>query len=75
MRWTSHVARMGRENGAYRVSVGKAEGKGLCEKPTWRREDNIKVDFQDVGVNRCYLAEDGDRCQAVVNWVMNLCVP
>jgi len=27
MRWTGHVARMGEERGAYRVLVGKLEGK------------------------------------------------
>jgi len=66
---------MGRENGAYRVSVGKPEDKGLREKPMRRWEDNIKVDIQDIGVKRIDLAEDGDRCQAVVNRVMNLWIP
>ena len=27
MRWAGHVARMGEERGAYRVLVGKSEGK------------------------------------------------
>jgi hypothetical protein len=27
MRWAGHVARMGEERGAYRVLVGKPEGK------------------------------------------------
>ena len=49
MRWTSHVASMGRHNGAYRVSVGKPDGKGLREKPMQRGEDNVKLDFHDIG--------------------------
>ena len=34
-----------------------------------------KLDFQDISVNLSDLAEDGDRCQAVVNRVMNLWIP
>ena len=40
---------MGRHNGAYRVSVGKPDGKGLREKPMQRGEDNVKLDFHDIG--------------------------
>jgi hypothetical protein len=66
---------MGRQNGAYMVSVGKPDGKGLREKPMQRWEGNIRVEFQNINVNRSDLAEDGDRCEAVVNRVMNVFVP
>jgi len=33
MRWAGHVARMGEENGAYRVSVGKPGVKRPLERP------------------------------------------
>ena len=46
---TGHVARMGDSTGAYRVLVGKAEGKRPLGKPRRRREDNIKMDLQEVG--------------------------
>jgi hypothetical protein len=31
MRWTRHVARLGKGRGVYRVLVGKPEGKNHCE--------------------------------------------
>jgi hypothetical protein len=39
----------GEKKGAYRVLVGKPEGKRLLVRPKSRWEDNIKVDLQDVG--------------------------
>jgi hypothetical protein len=33
----------------YRVLVGKPGGKSPLERPRWRREDNIKMDLQEVG--------------------------
>ena len=33
----------------YRVLVGKREGKRPLERPWHRWEDNIKMDFQEVG--------------------------
>jgi hypothetical protein len=34
---------------AYRVSVGKPEGKRPLGRPRHRWEDNIKMDVQEVG--------------------------
>jgi hypothetical protein len=40
---------MGEGRGAYRVLVGRPEGRRQLERP-WRRwEDNIKMDLQEVG--------------------------
>jgi len=33
MRWAGHVARMGERRGAYRVLVGRPEGKRLLRRP------------------------------------------
>jgi len=49
MRWAGHVARLGERRGLYRVLVGKPEGKRPLGKPRRRREDNIKMDLQEVG--------------------------
>jgi len=49
MRWAGHVARMGEERGAYRVFVGRAEGKRPLGRPRLRLEGNIKMDSQEVG--------------------------
>jgi hypothetical protein len=48
MRWAGYVARMGEGRGAYRVLVGRPEGRPH-ERPRRRWEDNIKVDLQEVG--------------------------
>jgi len=40
---------MGERRGAYRVLVGKPEGKRLPGRPRRRWEDNFKMDLQDVG--------------------------
>ena len=48
MRWAGHVARTGEERGAYRVLVGKPEGKRLLGRPRRRWVDNIGIDLQEV---------------------------
>jgi len=45
MRWTGHVARMGKRRGVYRVLVGKPEIERPIGRPRHRWEDNIKMDF------------------------------
>ena len=49
MRWAGHVARMDEERGAYRVLVGKPEGKRPLGRPRRRWVDNIRMDLQEVG--------------------------
>ena len=49
LRWAEHVARMGEERGAYRVLVGKPEGKRPLGRPRRRWVDNIRMDVQEVG--------------------------
>jgi hypothetical protein len=49
MRWAGHVAWMGEGKGAYRVLVGKSEGKRPLGRPRRRWEDNIKMDLHQVG--------------------------
>jgi hypothetical protein len=39
---------MGERRGAYRVLMGKPEGKRPLQRPRRRWEDNIKMDFRDV---------------------------
>jgi hypothetical protein len=49
MRWAGHVARMGEQRGAYRILVGRPEGRKPLWRPRRRWKDNIKMDLQDVG--------------------------
>jgi len=48
MRYTGHVAGMGDRRVAYRVLVGKPEGKRQFGRPRCRWEDNINMDLQEV---------------------------
>ena len=78
IRWAGHVARMGEERGAYRVLVGKPEGKRPVGRPRRRWVDNIRMDVQEVGcgyVDWIGLAQDRDGWRKLVNAVMNLRVP
>jgi len=78
MRLTGHVGRLEKRRGIYRVLVGKHEGKRPLGRQRRRWEDDIKVDFQEVGcrcMNWIELAQDMDRWRALVNAVMILRVP
>ena len=77
MRWAGHVARMGEERGAYRVLVGKLEGKRPLGRSRRRWED-IRTDLQEVGcgyMDWIGLSQDRDRWRTLVSAVMNLRVP
>ena len=78
MRWAGHVARMGEGRRVHRVLVGKPEGRRPLRRPRRRWEDNIKLDFQEVG-GGCgdwmELAQDRDRLWEILNAVMNLWIP
>ena len=78
LRWAGHVAHMGQSKNAYRVLVGKPEGKRPLGRPRRRWEDNIKMDLREVGCDPgewINLAEDRDQWRTNVRAVMNLWVP
>jgi hypothetical protein len=49
IRWAENVARMGAKKNAYRILVGKQEGKRPLGRPRRRWEDNIKMDLREIG--------------------------
>jgi hypothetical protein len=78
MRWAGHVVRMGEKRNAYRLLVGKPEGKRPLGRPRHRLVDNIRMDLGEVGwgdVDWIGVAKDRNRWRAVVNSVLNLMVP
>jgi hypothetical protein len=65
---------MGEGSGAYRILVGRPEGRRQLGRPRRRWEDDIKMDFQEVGwggFDWIDMAQDRDRWRAVVSAVMN----
>jgi hypothetical protein len=65
---------MGEKRNAYRLLVGKPEGKKPLEKPRRRWVDKIKMDLLDIGwgvVDWIGLAQNRDNWIALVNAVMN----
>ncbi|KAJ4445794.1 hypothetical protein ANN_12479 [Periplaneta americana] len=67
LRWAGHVARMGESGNAYRVLVGRPEGKRPFGRPRRRWKDNIKMDLREVGYDDrdwIDLAQDRDQWRA-----------
>jgi hypothetical protein len=60
MGWAGHVAHMGKKGSAYRVLVGKPEGKRPLGRSSYRLEDNIKIDLREIlwgGMDWIHLAQ------------------
>jgi hypothetical protein len=63
---------------AYKILVGKPEGKRPLGRPRRRWVDNIKIDLREIewdSMDWIELAQDRDQWRALVNTVMNLRVP
>jgi hypothetical protein len=73
-----HVTRMGEKRNAYRLLVGKPEGRRPLGRPSRRWFNNIRMNLIEVGwgvVDWIGLAQDRGSWRAVVNSVLNLRVP
>jgi hypothetical protein len=69
---------MGEKRNAYRILVGKPEGKRPPGRPRRRWVDNIKIDLREIGwdgMDWIDLAQDRVQWRDFVNTVMNLRVP
>jgi hypothetical protein len=68
----------GVEENAYRILMGKTEGKRPLGRPRCRWSDNIKMDLREIGwggMDRIDLAQDMDQWRVLVNTEMNFRVP
>jgi hypothetical protein len=71
MRWALHVVRMREKRNAYRISVGKPEGKRSLGRPGRRLEDNIKMDLREIGwggMDWINLAQDSEQWLLLSTW-------
>jgi hypothetical protein len=78
MRWAGHAACMGEKRNAYRLLVGKPEGKKPLRRPRRKWVDTIKMDLGAVewgDVDWIGLAKDRNRWRSLLNLVLNLRVP
>jgi hypothetical protein len=78
MRWAGPVASMGEGRGAYRVLVGRLEGRRPLGRRRHRWEDNIKMNLREMGIDGAIcsrLTQDRVQWRAFVSTVMNLRVP
>jgi hypothetical protein len=69
---------MGERRNAFRVLMGKPEGRRPLGRPRHRWGDTIKMDLREIewdGMDWIDLAEDRDQWRALVNTVTNLLVP
>jgi hypothetical protein len=68
----------GEKRNAYRIMVGKPEGKRPLGRPSRGWVGNIKMDLREIGrdgMDLIDLAQNRDQRRALVNTVMNLRVP
>jgi hypothetical protein len=75
MRWAGYVARIGEKMNAYRLLVGKQEGRRPLGRPRRRWLNNIRMDLVEVGwgdEDWIGMAQDRGRWRALVNSVLNL---
>jgi hypothetical protein len=76
MRWAGHAARMDEKRNAYRLLVGKPEGRRPLGRRKRRWANTIKMDLLEIswgGVD--WIGQDRDKWRALANVVMNLQVP
>jgi hypothetical protein len=65
------------KSSAYRILLGKPEGKSLLVRPRRRWVDNIKMNLGEIGWDGrdwIELAQDRDQWRALVDTGMNLLV-
>jgi hypothetical protein len=77
-RGAGHVERIGETRNAYRILMGKPEGKRSLGRPRCKWVDNIKMNLREIGssgMGFIDLTQDRKQWRTLVNTVMNFWVP
>ena len=78
LRRAGHVARMVEGRRALKILISKLTRKRPLGRSRCRREDNIRTDLKEIGINTrnwVDLAQDRDYWRALINAILNLQVP
>ena len=70
LRWAGHIARMEEYMSAFKILTGTPAGKRPLGRPRSRWEDNIRMDFKQMGINTRNLvdsAQDRDHWRSLMN--------
>ena len=70
VRWAHHVARMEEGRSAFKILKGTPTGKRPLGRISHRWEDNIRMNFKEIGINtRNWIdsAKDSDYWETLVN--------
>ena len=75
LRWSGHVTRMEEGRSAFKMLTGKRTGKRPLGRPRRRWEDNIRMDFEEIGINAGNWVDSGqdkNYWRALVNAALKL---
>ena len=51
LRWAGHIARREEGRSTFKIVTGKPTGKRSLGRPRHRWEDNIRMDFKEIGIS------------------------
>jgi hypothetical protein len=54
MKWVEHIAHIGKMRNLYKILIGKPQKNRPFGRPTYRWEDNIKMDFKETELKDVY---------------------
>ena len=78
LRWAGHVARMEGGRSDLKILAGTPAGQRPLGRPRRRWEDNIRIDFKEIGINTRNLVDSAQNriyWRAFVNAALNFRVP
>ena len=75
LRWAGHAVRIEEVRSAFKILTGKSTGTRLLGRSRRKWEDNIRIDFEEMGINAgnwVDSAQDRDYWRDLVNAALKL---